>query len=228
MKKTILGILIIFLLTILLTETNLYARELIDKTSEGYILRIPSKTLTGKVLPVLVCLPGWGVKAKDDINVWSFPAEKIGFVVIALDVDYSLIRSDSETRVLYHRIMHIVDSLSASYPLETKKLYIAGTSAGGMMSISLALMFPDKFTAVGVVSGGRLGFSAKTYLKNAKGCRFYMVHGEEDKSIPIGEFYSTKNILEKNGAIVKFDVISKGSHTLHSGVYREVIDWLSK
>ena len=49
MKKTILGILIIFLLTILLTETNLYARELIDKTSEGYILRIPSKTLTGKV-----------------------------------------------------------------------------------------------------------------------------------------------------------------------------------
>jgi len=55
-----------------------------------------------------------------------------------------------------------------------------------------------------------------------------MVHGQQDRSIPIGEFYSTKQQLERNGAIIEFSVFPEGAHTLPSRAYAEVIDWLLK
>jgi len=201
---------------------------LLDCSDKGYMLFIPKNISSARPLSILVCLPGWGIAAKQDIHVWTFPAQKNRLVVINLDVNYNSIKSASEVKSLYYRIMQIIDGLSETYPIDTRKIYIAGTSAGGMASIALALQFPGKFLAIGVVSGGRLGFGAKSYLRNANGKYFYMVHGQQDRSIPIGEFYSTKQQLERNGAIIEFSVFPEGAHTLPSRAYAEVIDWLLK
>lgn len=96
------------------------------------------------------------------------------------------------------------------------------------MAISLSLEFPDKFIAVGVVSGGRLGFGAEDNLRNARGQEFYMVHGQKDKSIPISEFRTTERRLEENGAAIEYNIIPEGEHTLSSSIYKEVVDWLAK
>jgi len=226
MKKRYL-VLIGFFAFFFLFVSWVYAGKLIDKSSEKYFLFLPNTTLSGEKSPVLVCLPGWGISAKQDINVWTYPAEKNGFVVIDLDMNYNLMCSKRSVRTLYGRITNIINSLSTTYPVDTQRLYIAGTSAGGMMSISLALMFPDKFIAVGVVSGGRLGFAAQENLKNARDSHFYMVHGQKDKSIPIREFYSTKKQLERNGGIIESKIVPEGAHTLPSHIYREVVDWLA-
>ncbi|MFH1622664.1 MAG: prolyl oligopeptidase family serine peptidase [Candidatus Omnitrophota bacterium] len=209
------------------TESNLRI-GLLDYSDKGYMLFVPKNISSFSSVPVLICLPGWGVSAKQDINMWRFPAQKDSFVVINLDVDYKLMKSDSDVEALYQKITNIINSLAEEFPIDTKNMYIAGTSAGGMMAISLALAFPNKFKAVGVVSGGRIGFRAKHNLKNARNCRFYMVHGKLDESIPIKEFYYTKSRLERNGAEIEFNVLPKGAHTLASHVYRDVVDWLSK
>jgi predicted esterase len=228
MRNKTLFILSIFLLGILLGEFKLYAGKVIDKSSDGYFLFLPKTKLLEERFPVLICLPGWGVAAKDDIHQWTFPAAKNGFLVVGMDINYDSIHTPSDIKRLYHRIMKIINSLSINYPADIQRVYIAGTSAGGMMSIALALMYPGKFAAVGVVSGGRLAFGAKSNLRNARGCHFYMIHGEKDKSISIREFYSTKRLLEKNGAIVEFNVFPQGEHVLPSSVYRKVVDWLGK
>lgn len=223
-----LGILFICLLCLLLNVENSYAGKLIDKPSEGYVLYLPQSALLGKPSSVLVCLPGWGISAKQDINTWGFPAEKNNFIVIDFDVNYNLIKSSSNVENLYNRIERTISHLSLTYSLDTQHTYIAGTSAGGMLSIALALMYPDEFIAVGVISGARLGFGAQNYLRNAKGIDFYLIHGQKDKTVPIGEFRSTISRLKKYGAFVKFDIIEEGAHTLPSYVYRGVVDWLSE
>ncbi len=220
-------IVIICLICVIANAGNACAGKIIDKSSEGYFLYLPQTAISGKTSPVLVCLPGWGVSAKHDINMWGFPAEKNDFVVINFDIDYSSIKSVSDVKKLYNRIKKTIDVLSSLYPIDTQRIYIAGTSAGGMMSISLALMYPDEFIAIGVICGARLGFSAQKYLKNAKGINFYMIHGKKDKSIPIREFHSTVKRLKKYGAIVKFDIIKEGRHILPSSAYRKTVDWLS-
>ncbi|MDP2939411.1 MAG: PHB depolymerase family esterase [Candidatus Omnitrophota bacterium] len=227
MKKIISVAFIIFLLIIVANLDDLHA-GIIDRSSEGYLLYVPKAAISGQKSPVLICLPGWGVAAKQDINMWSFPAEKNGFVVVGLDVNYNLINSASDVQNLYNRIMKIVNLLAFSYPVDLKRLYIAGTSAGGIMSISLALMYSKRFVAVGVVSGARLGFSAQNYLSNARNIRFYMVHGDQDNKIPVSEFYLTKEQLGRNGAIIEFNIIQQGGHSLPSNAYREAVDWLAK
>ncbi|MFH1354606.1 MAG: hypothetical protein ABIH19_00445 [Candidatus Omnitrophota bacterium] len=199
---------------------------LIDRSERGYILFIPKDISSAQPAPFLICLPGWGVSAKQDINTWVFHAGKKGFIVVDIDVDYSRIRSDFDLDKLYSKISNIVFSLAEEYPALKNKVYIAGTSAGGMMSMALSLRNPGQFLASGIVSGGRLSFGAEGNLNSARGQWFYMVHGRKDESIRISEFNSTKKKLEKNGAIIEYKVVQEGTHTLPSGVYQEVVNWL--
>lgn len=198
---------------------------LLDFSEKGYIVFVP-KDISSST-PILICLPGWGIKTKQDINNWAFAAGRKGFVVLGLDLDYNYVKSPSDIGKVYLKISSIVDLLAQEYHISKNKLYLAGTSAGGMMSISLALNYPGKFMAVGVVSGGRLGFGAKEKLKNSRGSCFYLAHGDKDESIPIKEFLATKEQLECNGAIIKYNIIPGGRHTLNSNAYKEVVNWLS-
>ncbi len=235
-KNKILNILTICLLGTLLVNTNAHAGKLIDKSSDGYFLYLPQAALSGKSSPVLVCFPDCGISAKQDINAWKLPAEKNNFIVIDFDVNYNSIKSPSDVRRLHKRIQETIAALSSAYPLDTQRVYIAGTSSGGMISISLALMRPDKFIAVGIISGARLAFCDGTrltfgilpkYKKNIKAINFYMLHGEKDKIIPIQEFHSTVERLREHGDTVEFDIIQEGTHTPSSHVYKKAVDWLS-
>ena len=198
---------------------------LLDFSGKGYMVFVP-KDISSST-PILICLPGWGIKTKQDINNWVFTAGKKGFAVLGLDLDYNYITSLSDVRDVYSKISGIVDLLAQEYHISKNKLYLAGTSAGGMMSISLALNYPGKFMAIGVVSGGRLGFGAQEKIKNARGSCFFMIHGDKDERIPIGEFQSTKRHLERNGAIIEYNIIPGGRHTLNSNAYKEVVNRLS-
>jgi predicted esterase len=200
---------------------------LLDCSDKGYMVFIPNNVSVSSA--ILVCLPGWaGVKTKQDlIGRWVFTAGKSGFVVLGLDVDYNTIRSFSDVDQLYSRMLGIIDSLAREYRINISRFYLVGTSAGAIISISLALRYPGRFVAIGVVSGGRLGFGAQEELSNAKGSRFYMVHGDRDERIPLREFQSTRKQLERNGAIIEYNIIPGGKHSLNSDAYNEVVNWLA-
>lgn len=212
----------LFIILIFACPPNLYAGKIIEQPALECYLGIPksSPSTSSKPMPVLVVLPGWGVMAKSDINLWAFPADKRGFLLIELNVNYSGV----STTQLYSRIQNIIGSLLESYHIDKGKMFIAGTSAGGMMAMALALSHPREFKAVGVVSGARFSFGAEKFLKNAAGQLFYLYHGRNDKTISIGEFYYTKSQLEEQGAVIESKVIPEGGHTLPSSCYKEVVD----
>ncbi len=201
------------------------ATGLIDRLDQGYLLFVPKEI---SPLPsLLVCLPGWGVKIKQEINNWAFLAGKKGFLVLGLEMDYSRILTLTDVNALYSRMSGIIDSLGREYHINKDKICVAGTSAGGMMSISLVLHYPRRFVAAGVVSGGRFGFFAQEELRNARGSRFFMAHGDKDQSIPFAEFQATRQKLARSGALIEYSVIPEGKHTLGSNAYRQVVEWLS-
>ncbi len=202
-----------------------YKTGLLDYSNDGYMLFLPGNINAST--PILICLPGWGIKTKQDINNWAFSAGKKSFVVAGLDIDYNRINSPADVDATYLRILKIIESLTKEYPIDKNKIYLAGTSAGGILSMALALRYPGKFAAAGIVSGGRLGFGAEEELKNAKNMRFFMIHGQKDESIPFAEFQSTRKQLERNKAIIEYKTIPDGKHTLNSSAYKTIADWLS-
>jgi len=216
---------VIFLL--LVFPSLSFAGKLIDVSPEGYILYLPGKLSAENKAPVLVCLPGFGMSAKSEMNNWVFPAETNGFIAVVLEIDYNKIRSEEDIKNLCKRITGIVRNICEKYPGNGKKIYLSGTSAGGMTSITLGLMFPEKFPVIGVVSGGRFGFNTRANLKNAGKCAFYMAHGAKDESIPISEFHVVRKELEKYSAKVKYEVFPDNAHVLPSRAYKDVLSWMA-
>jgi predicted esterase/sRNA-binding regulator protein Hfq len=206
-------------------QRSSFPTGLLDYSNEGYMLFMPKGV--SDLAPVLICLPGMWIKTKQDINNWAFHAGKKGFVVLGLDVDYEEFGSLSQLDIFYNKITNILSSLSGKYPIDQKRIFLAGTSAGGMLSLALALRYPDNFSGISVVSGGRLGYGAQDLLRRADGLEIFMIHGDRDERISISEFNSTKSKLQNKGAILEYKVVKDGRHTLTSSSYREAVDWLS-
>ena len=200
-------------------------KGLSDSLVKGYTAFVTKEISTSSA--ILICLPGSGTKTKQDMDNWAFAAGRKGFAVLGLDVDYSRIQSLKDMEQLYSSMSDIIRSFVKGHHMKKYKLYLVGTSAGGIMSIALTLHYPGKFTAVGVVSGASLMFGAQEELQKAKGSHFYMVHGDKDEKIPLQEFQSTIRQLEKNGAIIEPNIIPEGLHNLNSDVYNGVVNWLS-
>lgn len=198
---------------------------LIGADSSDHVLLLP-RNATGS-LPLLVVLPGKNVPASAELNNWKFSAGKNRFAMIVLDVDYNTIQSDKDVDKFHNRIKSSIDSLDLpGITLDKKKIYLAGTSMGGMMAIALTLRYPKEYVATSVVCGSRLYFGAKQSLANATGRRFYLAHGSDDKVVPIQSFEETKNALESHGALVTAKVYAGGGHII-SGAYNESVNWLT-
>ncbi|MBU4306181.1 MAG: alpha/beta hydrolase fold domain-containing protein [Candidatus Omnitrophica bacterium] len=192
-----------------------------------YDLFIPENLSAGKNLPLLICLPAIGDNRSDEIENWKLPAAKHGFVVICPKLDYGKIKKIADVKSLNHRIKKIVKEVSSEYSIDPKRVFIAGTSAGGMFAISLTLLSPEQYGATGVIRGARLNFVTAQSLENAWKCRFYLVHGQGDSFIPIKEYYDTKWQLKKRGAFIEENV-DPGYKPLSEPEYEEVTAWFAK
>lgn len=198
--------------------------EEIKKTNQDYLLSPPRNA--SETMPVLIALPGLNVLAKDDQNNWKFIASKNGFLLINMEIDYNAIKAPHDVGRLHDRIFEIIQEAHSKYPnLDKKRVYLAGTSMGGMMAISMALRYPKDFLATTIVCGGRFRFGADQFLGNAKGLRFYFAHGAKDDVVPIEDFYQVKEALRSHGAIINFDVYPESGHIL-SGAYRKAFESL--
>ncbi len=218
MRKTCVSILILF------SVASANSGQLIDKTNSGYLVSLPYKDRGERNYPVLVSLPGWGVKSRLDRNFWVFGAEKKWFILINMDVDYEKMKSPQDFEGLFQRIIDAIGDLQKEdIPVDPNKIFLVGTSAGGMMTISLAFRHPERFVAFGVMSGADFRFDSYTNIEKAKGLYFYLAHGEKDEIVGIDKFFMTKQELEKNGAIISSQVYENGKHTLDSSAYRKVL-----
>lgn len=214
----------IFYMALMMT-TPAYSGQLVDRSSHGYVAYLP-KEKSGVKWPILVAFPGWGVPARQDLDSWAFNSSRRGFILLDFDVDYRQIKTQEDARELFDRVHLAINHLTKDgYPLDSNEIYVAGNSAGGMIAISLALIYPDKFKAVGVVSGADLRFGAGSFLSNADSARFFLVHGAKDDIVTFDKFLRTKTELEKHGALVKTVVFELGDHNLNSAAYQQIIDY---
>jgi poly(3-hydroxybutyrate) depolymerase len=204
-----------------------FSGKVLDKKKDGYIAYVPDHCRKDKPMPLLVVLPGLHMSAKDEIDKWKFYAEKKGFVTVGIYVDYDNIRLDK----LYGGIIDAINVFyldKKKFSIDKKRLFLAGTSLGGMASMKMSLLIPGRFRGTAVVSGSHLHYVHITdELRNAKGQDFMLLHGKNDTKIFLKDFYETKDALEKNGAHVEFYINEKVGHNMCSDDYKRAIEWMS-
>jgi len=109
-----------------------------------------------------------------------------------------------------------INHLCKEFSLSLKKVFLLGFSQGSMMSIEVGTSLDESV-------GGILSLSGRIYSK--KFSKFYknkipilIVHGEDDKIIPVNHYYETCEVLEKNQYAVEKHLIKNMGHTIDINV----------
>lgn len=74
----------------------------------------------------------------------------------------------------------LIDEIVPRYNIDPRRIYVVGLSNGGMMAYRLAQRLPERFAAVGVVSGSHLGEAPELDVP----VPVIHFHGTEDRLVP--------------------------------------------
>jgi polyhydroxybutyrate depolymerase len=188
----------IFITCLMLLFTNLFAQKTLDKTiSHGgltrqYRLYIPANYTGSKSVPLLFNFHGFTSNNQQQEFYGDFRplSNKEGFIIClpqgtvggpTNQTFFNVGFFPSNVDDLGFTNM-LIDSISAAYKIDSKRIYSAGMSNGGFMSYHLACN-SSRFAAVASVTGSFTGSMANT-CKPVRPTPIIEIHGTADATVP--------------------------------------------
>lgn len=146
----------------------------------SYYLFVPKSVSKDKPAPLLMMLHGSGRNGKILVEHWQKLAEKEGIILAGPDA-----RNSAEWHFPKDGpefIYNLTEELKLKYPVDSRRVYLFGHSAGAIFGLYLS-MLESKYFAATAVSAGAIMKQKFTLLDEA------------ERKIPIALFVGTKDPL---------------------------------
>ena len=162
-----------------------------------YLLHVPDMPDASKPLPLVLLLHGRGGSGKAIHGYSNFgaKADKVGFLLACPDAAGTppawnsgayASRSYPADDVAFLRTL--LDALEKQHRVDTRRIFVAGHSSGGMMSHRLGSGLADRVAAVGVVAGSigaQLPDGTSDRIPDpANPVSAILFHGKADRIVP--------------------------------------------
>jgi polyhydroxybutyrate depolymerase len=186
-----------------LSSPPVTAQEISKETirSQGkdraYYLFVPKSLSPGAPAPLIVLLHGSGRNGMSLVEKWKDLAKKEGVVLVgpdALDPQGWRIPEDGPDF-----IHELVEALKAKYPINARKVYLFGHSAGAGQALYLALLESEYFAATAVHAGALRADSGETIDRAKRKIPISIYVGTKDQSFPLAVVRSTRDALNTRG-----------------------------
>lgn len=175
----------------------------IDDSEQFYILHVPSTYNSKTPLPVMLIIPtnGMNLPYLESyrvanyvlINVFQDLAEKYNMIIIEPGSRHfdQVINNTIEESEMFH----ILNDVKADYSLDLSRLYLSTACSGGNDALKLAVKYPDRFAAIGLISPS-LSYSYDgtnpwlqysrpvNFLENISNVPILNIHSEIDRHVP--------------------------------------------
>jgi len=160
-----------------------------------YTVHAPRATASGRAMPLVIALHGRGGSGPRMLRATGFDssAARHGFLLVAPD-------GTGDPRGWYTGfasggfiddvgfIGALIDTLAARYPIDPKRVYVAGHSNGGVLAHRVAADLSARIAAIAVVAGAigvRTGNGAVTQIDPPRApVPVMIIHGDEDAVVP--------------------------------------------
>lgn len=131
--------------------TELEVKSTIDGTMQPSLAWFPEtlQKRPAKPVPLLVYLHSWSGDYRQDNSPWHAEAVKRGWVY--LHPDFRGINNKPAacgSPLARQDVLDAIEHVAKLRPIDRSRIYLAGTSGGGHMSMLMAAYFPDRFSAV--------------------------------------------------------------------------------
>ena len=126
-----------------------------------------------------------------------------------------------------HQLMAQVDRLLEAAGMPGHTLNAAGFSQGAAMVYALAVLFPQRFSLCGALSGFFPQLSnGYTLSSNWSSMRFYISHGTQDETVPVEKGRDAARLVGAAGAQVQY-CESQTGHRLGLDCFRGLTAFLT-
>lgn len=181
-------------------------------TDRTYYTFVPEK-LTAPA-PLLLLLHGSGRDGMSQIDEWKALAEKEGIILVAPDSANS--REWSMNTDGPEFLHEIVEAVRGKYPIDSKRIYLFGHSAGAVFALYMGVMESRYFAAAGVHAGA-MGEDFYPYLDLAqRKIPITIWVGTEDPYFKPTLVKATQTELNKHGFDAKVVEIKGHDHNYYA------------
>ncbi len=176
----------------------------------AYYLFVPEKLDAAKPVPLVVLLHGSGRNGMSLAEKWKDLAKKEGFIIVgpdAADMRGWAIPADGPA------YMHeLVESLKAKYPIDPKRVYLFGHSAGAGVAFYFSLLESEYFAATAVHAGALRGDDSSIIEGSRRKIPFSIFIGTADRFVPVNAVRATLDALIGAGFPVDYNEMSGHTH----------------
>lgn len=190
------------------------AREEPATAERNYALYVPPKLEAANTpSPLLVVLHGSNQRGADLVGAWRDLADEQGFIVLGPDsLEARKWNLQADGPVFIHTV---IEAVRAQHPVDPRRIYLFGYSAGGLYALTLGLLESEYFA--GVASYAALwkqeSDQAALQLLRRKKLPMKLIIGEADALYTREAHRSMEQALRRKRVAVSSTVIEGQGHS---------------
>lgn len=205
-------------LTLLLVSVSAsYAKDDITKeliTSNGkkraYYLYVPSTIKADTLAPLIVTLHGSNRTGVTLVEKWKDYAKKEGIILAGPDA--TDLRGWGAPQDGPDYLHELVEELKSKYPVNPRRVYLFGHSAGGSFALQMALMESQYFAAIAIHAGALRSDDIDLIELAKRKIPISIQIGDSDEYVPLKVVKDTSDALKKAGITVDYVEIANHDH----------------
>lgn len=110
-------------------------------------------------------------------------------------------------------VLDVMDRVMAAYPIDPDRVYLSGSSMGGLGTWTIGQLYPDRFAAIVPFCG----WTGTELLTNLRNLPVFAIHGDADPTVPVDMDRAAVKELRRLGFSVRYDEIKGGNHSAWTG-----------
>lgn len=175
-----------------------------------YYLYVPSTVQPSSPVPLIVMLHGSNRTGNSLVEKWKDLAKKEGFIIVGPDSQNLKGWWAPQDGPEYLR--DVVEELKKKYPIDQRRVYLFGHSAGASFAIAMSLL-ESQFFAATAIHAGALTEDDSSWVELAKRkIPIFIQVGEHDEFFPPEKVRVTRDTLKKAGFPIELTEISGHDH----------------
>ena len=207
--KTCLPLAIAAAMVVLPAEKTAKRTFLSDGQNRTYYLLVPD-TVKDKPAPLIITLHGSGRDGKILVDHWESMAKKEGIVLAGPDATVREGWNMGKDGPLL--LKDLVDDVMAKVPIDPRRVYLFGHSAGAIHALKIGVLESEYFAAVAVHAGAfEPEFSAYVHRAPRK-IPIAIWVGTNDSFFPLAPVRATRDALTKEGFEAQLTEIPGHTH----------------
>ena len=164
--------------------------------ARAYYLFVPDKLTKDHPAPLLVLLHGSGRNGASLADKWKDLAKKEGIILVGPD---AITNEGWTTPVDGPDFLHdLISELQSKYPIDARRIYLFGHSAGASFALYMALYESEYFAAAAIHAGALTPRDGVIVERAKRKIPIHIAVGTVDRFFPLAAVRATRDMLNSN------------------------------